>query len=391
MPNLMTSGHLLTQKNWLAIVALLIAFFALALLMKTAGNNQQIAPPAEVKIHYVNVIEIEKRQYYRQYHSIIGRAEANQSTDVGFDSSGVLAAVYVDEGEYVTKGQVLATLDKQRLQARQKELQASLVRTEAEARIAKLSLKRVRELVKKGLDSKQVLDEYIESYASADAALEEMKARLNSLSVDLAKSKLIAPYDGQITDRIVDLGAAVNPGQALFTIQTIGSLEVRIALPTDLANTFTLGQQVKLMHGNTNVTAAVKSIAQQRLLATQTIDVIFMLEEANQPLVPGDLLTLKQSRQHNAEGYWLPRTSLVSSLRGLWSVFVVAQKDQSEQLYSKLVEVLSVEDKRVYVRGALIPSDKVVVDGLQRLVPGQKVKSVVLQGIDSQFLSDPIL
>ena len=391
MPNLMNPGYLLANKNWLAIPILLIAFFALALLLRTAGNNQKITLPAEVKIHNVNVIEIEKHQYYTAYHLVVGRAEASQSTDVGFDSSGVLAAVYVDEGEYVSKGQVLAALDKQRLQARRKELQASLVRTEAEARIAKLSLTRVRDLVDKGLDSEQVLDEYIESYASANAALQEMKARLNSLSVDLAKSQLLAPYDGQITDRIVDLGAAVNPGQALFSIQTIDTLDVRMALPTDLANTFTLGQEVKLMHGNTDFIARVKSIARQRLLSTQTIDVIFMLVEANQYLVPGDLLTIKRSRQHKSEGYWLPRTSLVSSLRGLWSVFVVAQKDQGEQLYSKLVEVSHVEDNRVYVKGALIPSDKVVVDGLQRLVPGQKVKSVVLQEIDSQFLSDSML
>ena len=207
----------------------------------------------------------------------MGRAEASQRTNVGFDSSGILTAVYVDEGEYVSKGQILATLDEQRLQARRKEFQASIARAEAEARIAKLSLTRVRELVTKGLDSEQTLDEYIESYASANAALDEMKARLNSLNVDLAKSKLTAPYDGQITDKIVDLGAAVNPGQALFTIQTIASLEVRMALPTDLANVFTIGQQVKLMHGNTELLAEVKSIAQQRLLSTQTIDVIFIL------------------------------------------------------------------------------------------------------------------
>jgi RND family efflux transporter MFP subunit len=391
MPNLMTSGHLLAKKNWLAIVALLIAFFALGLLVNAAGNDHKLPSAAKAKTHVVNVIAIEQRQHYTEYHSIVGRAEASQRTNVGFDSSGILTAVYVDEGEYVSKGQILATLDEQRLQARRKEFQASIARAEAEARIAKLSLTRVRELVTKGLDSEQTLDEYIESYASANAALDEMKARLNSLNVDLAKSKLIAPYDGQITDKIVDLGAAVNPGQALFTIQTIASLEVRMALPTDLANVFTIGQQVKLMHGNTELLAEVKSIAQQRLLSTQTIDVIFILLAENQNLMPGDLLTIKQSRQHMLEGYWLPRTSLVSSLRGLWSVFVVVQKDQVEQLYSKLVEVSYVDENRVYVKGALIPSDKVVVDGLQRLVPGQIVKSVVLQGIDSQFLLDPIL
>jgi RND family efflux transporter MFP subunit len=396
MPNTIKSGQLSANKNWLAIVAVLIAFFALGLLLMAAGKGQNIVPPAEVKIHNVNVIEIEQRQYYTEHHSIVGRAEASQSTNVGFDSSGVLAEVFVDEGEYVKKGQVLATLNGQRLQARRKELQASLFRTEAEARIAKLSLTRVRELVEKRLESAQALDESIESFASADAAVEEMKARLNSLSVDLAKSKLMAPYDGQITQRIVDLGAAVNPGQALFTLQAMDALEVRMALATDLANTFSLGQQVELMRGTASFLAEVKSVAKQRQLATQTIDVIFMLVEDDQKLVPGDLLNIRQSRQHNAQGYWLPRTSLMSSLRGLWSVFVVTQTEQGELLNSKLVEVSHVEEDRVYVRGALINNDKVVVDGLQRLVAGQKVKSqkvnlAIHQSFQSTYRSEQVL
>ena len=277
------------------------------------------------------------------------------------------------------------------MQARRKELQASLFRGEAEARIARLSLTRVKALVARKLESTQALDESIELSTSADAAVDEMKARLNSLDVDLARSKLLAPFDGQISGRVIDIGAAVNPGQALFTLQTMNALEVRMALPTDLASTFSLAQQVELTHGKAKYVAKVKSIAKQRLLATQTIDVIFMLVADDPQRVPGDLFSIRQSRQHDGQGYWLPSTSLISSLRGLWSVFVVAQSEQSEHLLSKLVEVLHVEGDRVYVRGALVNRDKVVVDGLQRLVPGQRVKSRTHQDPQSQIPSEPAL
>ena len=391
MTNRFQSGQLAANKLWLAIGAVVIAFFMLALLLVAAGNGQNTVAPTEAKIHSVNVVEIVQQQHYIEHHSIVGRAEASQMTELGLDSAGVLASVLVDEGQYVKKGQVLATLDEQRLQARRKELQASLFRGEAEARIARLSLTRVKALVARKLESTQALDELIESSTSADAAVDEMKARLNSLDVDLARSKLLAPFDGQISGRVIDIGAAVNPGQALFTLQTMNALEVRMALPTDLASTFSLAQQVELTHGKAKYAATVKSIAKQRLLATQTIDVIFMLVADDPQRVPGDLFSIRQSRQHDGQGYWLPSTSLISSLRGLWSVFVVAQSEQSEHLLSKLVEVLHVEGDRVYVRGALVNRDKVVVDGLQRLVPGQRVKSRTHQDRQSQTPSEPAL
>jgi hypothetical protein len=69
----------------------------------------------------------------------------------------------------------------------------------------------------------------------------------------------------------------------------------------------------------------------------------------------------------------VPRNALVSGVRGLWSLFVVEVIDGEQQLVAKLVEMVHTDNKKSFVRGALQDGAPVVIDGVQRLVPGQKV------------------
>ena len=85
------------------------------------------------------------------------------------------------------------------------------------------------------------------------------------------------------------------------------------------------------------------------------------------------------SSEINAKGFWVPRKALVSGVRGLWSLFAVEAIDGEQQLVAKLVEMVHADDKKAFVRGALQDAELVVIEGVQRLVPGQKVKSVKRQ------------
>jgi hypothetical protein len=117
----------------------------------------------------------------------------------------------------------------------------------------------------------------------------------------------------------------------------------------------------------------VKSFAQQRRLDTRTVDVIISLTEQNLSILPGDLLHIDISSDISAQGFWVPRKALVSGIRGLWSLFTLEVIDGEYQLMAKLVEMVHADDKNVFVRGALKDGEYVVIEGVQRLVPGQQV------------------
>lgn len=316
---------------------------------------------------------IEWHTKYEQKRLVVGRAEAPQTSNLGFDLAGSVVNIWIDEGQKVTQGQILAELDDQRLRAQMSELSAILNRAKSEENLAELSLKRIVELVDKKLESAQRLDESAESVNAAKALVDEVLARKQTLQVEIGKTKLLAPFDGSVVSRLVDKGTVVGAGQTLFSLQQNGQLEVRFALSTDYANKFVVGQVFTLTTYSSQVLGEIKSIAQQRRLDTRTVDVIIRLIEPNLSILPGDLLHIDISSDINAQGFWVPRKALVSGVRGLWSLFVVEAIDGEFQLVAKLVEMVHADDKKVFVRGALKDAELVVVEGVQSLVPGQKV------------------
>ncbi|WP_339719278.1 efflux RND transporter periplasmic adaptor subunit [uncultured Paraglaciecola sp.] len=385
----MTSTPQLPQqpsyKKYLVWLLPFIALVALILLMKASGSGQTQQAPTEVKKHLVNVMPIQWHQQYVQKYLIAGRAEAPQMAAIGFDLSGSVVNLLVDEGQQVIQGQILAELDTQRLMAQMTELSAIFNRANSDANLAKLSLKRVIELVDKNLESAQRLDETTESVNAANAFSDEILARKQSLQVEISKTKLRAPFDGSVVNRLVDKGAAVTAGQTIFTLQQNGQLEVRFALSADYANQLAIDQVVTVLSQSSPLLGKIKSIAQQRRLDTRTVDVIVSLTEPNRSILPGDLLNFAINSEVNSTGFWVPRKALVSSVRGLWSLFVVEAIDGELQLVAKLVELLHADDKKAFVRGALQDAELVVIEGVQRLVPGQKV--LVAEGITTNSVA----
>jgi RND family efflux transporter MFP subunit len=376
--NFMISKNQLLQqpiyKKHLIWLIPFIALVALILLMKASGSGQTQPPPTEAKKHLVNVMPIKWHEQYVQKRLVVGRAEAPQTAAIGFDLAGSVVNILVDEGQRVIQGQILAELDDQRLKAQMSELSAILDRAKSEANLAEMSFKRVVELVDKKLESVQRLDESRESLNAAKAFVDEILARKQTLLVEIGKTKLLAPFDGSVVSRLVDKGTVVGTGQTLFNLQQSGQLEVRFALSADYVSKFTIDQVMTLSTKTNQTLGKIKSIAQQRRADTRTVDIIVSLTEQNVSILPGDLLHIDISSDIDAQGFWVPRKALVSGVRGLWSLFAVEVIDGEHQLVAKLVEMVHTDDKKAFVRGALRDGEPLVIEGVQRLVPGQKVK-----------------
>jgi RND family efflux transporter MFP subunit len=349
----MTSNNQLPQqpsyKKYLIWLVPIVALIALVLLMKASGNGQIQQSTIEVKKHLVNVMPIEWHEQYVQKRLVVGRAEAPQTAAIGFDQGGSVVDIFVNDGQAVVQGQILAVLDNQRFKAQMNELSAILNRAKSEANLAELSLKRVVELVAKKLESVQRLDESTESLNAANAFVNEILARKQTLLVEISKTKLLAPFDGSVVRRLVDKGTVVSTGQTLFNLQQDGQLEARFALSADHVNKFSIDQVIAVTTKTNRTSGKIKSIAQQRSLDTRTVDMIISLTEPNLSILPGDLLHIDISSNIDAQGFWVPRKALVSSVRGLWSLFTVEEIDGEQQLVVKLVEVVHADDRKAFV------------------------------------------
>lgn len=361
-----------------------VSFILLTLLMLASGEQSAAALDQEqslvVQNSTVEVTSINLQDTYVKPRVVFGQIESVSLSDIGFELGGTLSEIAVVEGQYVKRGETLASIDTSRLLARQNELQSALNSALANAKLAALSAQRIKELVAKNLEPQQRLDEVQAQLDASSAVVSEARARLKSLTVEFDKSVLVAPFEGQIVRQYVDEGTVLNNGQAVFSILAKEALEARFGLPENTAFGLSAGQQLPIVIEQQSLIASVKSVAKQRNRATRTIDSVFSVdlaqldEQQKKLIVAGDLVSLTVDIPQKKAGAWVPTSALASGIRGLWTLYIV---DANKTIQTRLVSIEYAEQNRAYVSGAIAQGDKLVINGIHRLTPNQTVKKVV--------------
>lgn len=163
------------------------------------------------------------------------------------------------------------------------------------------------------------------------------------------------------------------------------SPEARIGMPTTVVNKLRVGSSQTVEINNRNYSARVAAILPVVNPNTRTQVVVLKLESSTiSQINPGQTVRLKLTDTIPTQGFWLPNKALTQGLRGLWTSYVLT-KPKTENanttkdafvLEQRSVEILHQESDRVLVRGTLQSGDRIVADGVHRLVPGQIVRPI---------------
>lgn len=344
------------------------------LILPTFATNLSVAEQPERRILPVETVEAIAETQFVETRTFLGKVEAARSSQLGFELAGTITFLGFEEGETVAKDQVIARLDNSRLQAQHRQLQAAYEEAASVERLATTTFKRFGNLVATNSVSTQQYDEARQKRESAKASLDRINAQIEMVEVDLGKSTLKAPYDGVISRRFIDEGTIVSPGAPVFEILETGELEIRVGVSAQAAMSVKVGDRFKIG----DIKATLSRAIPMRETRTRTIDLILTVESADQPLIAGDLVEVPVQQQNTIDGFWLPRTALTESRRGLWACYVAKPKSDEEgvsQLERRQVEVLYATTNHVYIRGAVNPGEQIVSAGLHKLTPGQHVAS----------------
>lgn len=171
---------------------------------------------------------------FNQIRRLSGVLQAARSADLSFLVGGRVKNVLVNLGDSVSTGDILAELDAANYNLNARAAEGEL--KEAEARLSEASNDFVRkeDLHKKGWISGSALDNARAALDSAESAVATAKARLDLTNKDLADTSLRAPYDGEITQRLIEPSQQVGAGQTVLTIEGREGLEVSVTAPENL-------------------------------------------------------------------------------------------------------------------------------------------------------------
>ena len=358
-----------------------LAFLLMASVTLSACTDNTESQATSEKHHQsAALITITPEQSYNIERNYLGQVTAKQHASLSFEYSGKISEVLVDNGDQIKKGQLLAQQDTQLLGYKTAELQAQISQSQAQIALNRANLNRTEKLITDGYSSKQRLDELTAENKILNAQINGLNARIQTLQYQREKSKLIAPFDGVITQRLISIGEMTRAGKSSFRLIESANNEISVGIPSKVASTLSLGQLIQIKVANQNKQAKLIAIGQQIDAINRTVPLrLKMLEKLDKDKsFNGQLVRITIEQKINKAGFWLPIDAITDGVRGQWQIFMASTSSEVKSRYllqAATVNVLHANEHSVYVSGLAIKSHLVVAKGVHRYVAGQIIKS----------------
>lgn len=320
----------------------------------------------------VATIQFEQQTSYKRKVSYLGLVVAGRKARLGFELPGLLSSLPLRQGSPVKAGELVATLDDSALQAKRNATSAELEQARTELELAQLKSRRQQELAASGAVSKEAVDETRLRAQALESRLAAVTARLAGIDIDLAKSRLVAPYDGIVADHYVHEGSVVSPGTPVVRLIETAGKEAHIGVTASRVGDLVIGHKYLLQMHGTKFEASLFSIRPDIDPVTRTATAVFTLPDTIDTL-DGEPVSLVLDETIEMTGGWLPMDALLEGKRGLWNVLRIQRDGDILRSAREAVEVLEVRGDKVYVRGTLASGDQVIASGLHRITAGSPV------------------
>jgi HlyD family secretion protein len=283
--------------------------------------------------------------------SIIGTIAARYDMPIGVEGdAGQVAAIYVEAGDHVKRGQVLARLNVSVLEPQVANLQAALEESRADADLAGAEYHRAEAVGASGALSVEETQRRKSAAVTAEAKVKVAAALLAEAQARLARTAVRAPADGIILTRNVEVGQTATPGgEALFRMSENGEVELRGQVAEQDLPLLKVGQAV-----NVRLTGLSKVYQGHIRLLGAIIDPQTRLGMARVTLTPDPNLrpgafARAEVTVSNADREVLPQTAVLSDDKGSYVMIVNAQR--------------KIERRAVRVSG-MVPNGVTIAEGI---------------------------
>lgn len=307
--------------------------------------------------------------------SIIGTIAARYDMPIGVEGdAGRVAAIYVEAGDHVKRGQVLARLNVSVLEPQVANLEAALEQARAEAELADAEYRRAQAVGASGALSAEETQRRKSAGVTAAAKVKVAAAQLAEAQARLARAAVRAPADGIILTRNVEVGQTATPGgEALFRLSEGGEVELRGQVSEQDLPLLKVGQLV-----NVRLTGTPRVYEGHVRLLGAVIDPQTRLGMARVALTPDPNLrpgafARAEVTVSNADRAVLPQTAVLTDDKGSYVLIVSAQ----HKVERRAVHVSGVVQNGVTIADGINGKEQVVATAGAFLQEGELVNPVV--------------
>jgi len=228
-----TSG---TRLLWFLIVPVLLCVFGLITLRGRSHSDKVLAAITQASMATpVDVIQANQGEASDEI-SLPATLQAYDESPVYARTSGYIRKWYVDIGQHVKSGQLLAVIDAPEVDQQLLHARAMLSQSQANLTLAAITAKRYQELIKDNSVAQQQVDQNNQNLAAQQATVAAASADVSNLEQQQIYEKVVAPFDGVITERHTDTGDLINAGNSgtgaeLFRVSKTSTMRIFIPVP----------------------------------------------------------------------------------------------------------------------------------------------------------------
>lgn len=351
------------------LVAMVIAYVAYQLF---AGG--QAADGTEASQAPVVTVVVPGKENVTRTINVTGTLAARREIPVGVvGEGGRITNVYVDAGDWVKQGQIMASIDRSVQSQQAASLQASVGVSRADLNLAQANLDRAEQLVERGFISKADIDRLTATRDSAAARLNVSLAQLNETRARNNRLNIVAPKAGYVLGRNVEAGQTVTQGSGtLFRLAQNGEMELQAQLSeSDLAN-ISVGVTTEVVPVGTSKTLTGQIWQVSPVIDSQTRQGIAKISLSyDESLRPGGFASARiQSGQNQASV--LPESAIQNDNQGSF-VYII---DKDNKVARRDVTIGAVFSTGVSIASGLTGNEQVVLRAGGFLNPGESVRAV---------------
>ncbi len=302
----------------------------------------------------------------------VGTVAARIEADLGFPLSGTVAERPVSAGDTVVKGEVLARLDPEDLDAAARAAEAGVTVAEAQLRSATDARDRAEVLARRGVGSATRLEDADRARVAAEARLEQARADAARAHDMRRLATLTAPQDGVVTAVSAEPGDTIAAGQPVLRLAATGEREIVIDLTERDAAGYPPGTRFTarlVANPDVSASAALNRIDPIAYSATRTRAAYLTLDTAPAAFRLGALVSVTPQAQGDA-GVALPASAILDPDTAP-AVWLVDRADDT--VHRRPVTLGPAVGDFVVVSSGVAAGDEVVTKGIQSLEDGQKV------------------
>jgi len=336
-----------------------ITICAIAVIFLSAPSlAQKKNPPAPVELATATTMDI--APVIEVAGTVISRDDAQLSAEV----AGRITWM-AEVGQYMEKGEAIASIDDSRLKLQKLEAQSNVKATQTRIGFLAKESKRLKQMAKKQHTSQTVLEQTLSDH---EVALAEL---------DAEKTNVSAPFNGYVTERYKMPGEHVKIADEVLHLVGIENIEIEASAPLMYVRYVQKGTELMVKNRDQQTSANVSSLVSvgtgqsRQFIMRLAINQQDSTETGQRNWIPGMAVRVSVPTKEKVSSLVIPRDAMVIRRDGIY-VFRVKDDNTVERIQ---VTTGAAAGENIAISGEIKDGDKIVIRGNERLIPGQEVKA----------------